>query len=1159
MEGNIVGEPFEDFVANQIRKRQSNQFSGYGTPLRTDDQLKYLNNRNAWVKLASSVDVLQGDTVLPITQVNSSGQTIPAGSGTGFGVNVGFGTGGLAGAFPSPTFNTQTVQYKSEKLELIGIPPSQAKNYAGSKFAEKAVLFNTLSSFDPISNSYSSSRAGISDNTDLWNSNFAYGLGGTEYGIQPPPGITGVTVDSLNRGSIRKAAVTLKAHNKFQFDVIELLYLRLGFTMMLEWGWDKYLDNDTGEIQQVGNTIIEEKWFTSKNISQLEMLSYIQTKRSDYDGNYDGFFGKVSNFTWNFNPDGSYDISIDLITLGDVIESLKVNTTAKQKLGEFSTFTEEDATELERLFGSNTSKASTLNSLGAFLFAKIEYMVNQKAPGIASNNGGYITLDYISILPDVPKNSPQIYDTSRQFYYVKLGVLLKVLQDNILPQIQNGNSIAPQIYISYDEFSNKISYFPNQIPLDPRVCVFKIDDALNSYGDITGVVAPSKLQQIGGINLDPYLQVNQGVTCGSLMNLYMNIEFISELLVSNGGPNQELFLFKFLQDLCNGINDALGGVNKLEPVIKDDSTIVIIDQTLSISVDSNVDAVLEVYGYNPGKQTSNFVKDIKFVSKITPQLASTISIGATAAGSNTSEIDGTAFSKWSDGLVDRFTEKIIEPTIPPTTPVLDTADQQRLKTKFNSFPAVTPSALQTVFQNLYIILGITDPSSVKRRITDPYYYNLFNLVMDFNTFSYAASKFENEQKAKGIFRPGDLTNLVDKNYGYYLANAFGGTVNSILIADTNNYNPRQPYTTTLNYTQPVISTPRYFEFNDTFISQGKAAYKNYINVLNNDRFAVDNIASSEIGFIPLSFEVVLDGISGIKIYNKLSINSEFLPSNYPTSLNFIITKVNHNIANNSWDTSLSTISMPVTKPYEYGLFPPTGNTGNTGGGNTGGTTSYPIFTSRGPQPGQQGSLQLLKDLIGLRETSSTSNYGIANRNENALRSTTNVENLTFDELLRLSKLPDNQQNLNRVFAAGKFQVIPSTLEDIKKAFGFGGADKFSKENQEKVGDYLLLNGDTSRAFGLGRYLKGDNAGSEKDLEDAIQAVGQIWASFPIINDQNKKKVGFVATGDGNTAYYGGSGANPKTVKLTIQDIVKYMIQTRINYSGKLPSFIPTYY
>jgi hypothetical protein len=103
--------------------------------------------------------------------------------------------------------------------------------------------------------------------------------------------------------------------------------------------------------------------------------------------------------------------------------------------------------------------------------------------------------------------------------------------------------------------------------------------------------------------------------------------------------------------------------------------------------------------------------------------------------------------------------------------------------------------------------------------------------------------------------------------------------------------------------------------------------------------------STEIGFIPLSFDLVLDGMSGIKIYNKLKINNKFLPSNYPESLSFIITKVNHNISNNSWDTSLSTISIPRTEPYKYETIPPQTNT------NTENTVSGPI----GPQPdsGQQ--------------------------------------------------------------------------------------------------------------------------------------------------------------------------------------------------------------
>jgi hypothetical protein len=35
--------------------------------------------------------------------------------------------------------------------------------------------------------------------------------------------------------------------------------------------------------------------------------------------------GKVTNFNWKFNDDGSYDIELKLVGLGDIIESLKVN------------------------------------------------------------------------------------------------------------------------------------------------------------------------------------------------------------------------------------------------------------------------------------------------------------------------------------------------------------------------------------------------------------------------------------------------------------------------------------------------------------------------------------------------------------------------------------------------------------------------------------------------------------------------------------------------------------------------------------------------------------------------------------------------------------------------------------------------------------------
>ena len=47
--------------------------------------------------------------------------------------------------------------------------------------------------------------------------------------------------------------------------------------------------------------------------------------KRQYSGNYDAFLGKVTNFNWKFNTDGTYDISLKLLTVGDVIESIKAN------------------------------------------------------------------------------------------------------------------------------------------------------------------------------------------------------------------------------------------------------------------------------------------------------------------------------------------------------------------------------------------------------------------------------------------------------------------------------------------------------------------------------------------------------------------------------------------------------------------------------------------------------------------------------------------------------------------------------------------------------------------------------------------------------------------------------------------------------------------
>jgi hypothetical protein len=117
--------------------------------------------------------------------------------------------------------------------------------YNTTGLAKNFILFNTLSNlnFEKGNQKFSNYtfRSGIQRSQESWlDVDSSYGFGGTAMGFQPTPGIIDVSIDCVNRGSIRKATVTLKAYNRYQFSIIEMLYLRLGYTMMLEWGWDKY-------------------------------------------------------------------------------------------------------------------------------------------------------------------------------------------------------------------------------------------------------------------------------------------------------------------------------------------------------------------------------------------------------------------------------------------------------------------------------------------------------------------------------------------------------------------------------------------------------------------------------------------------------------------------------------------------------------------------------------------------------------------------------------------------------------------------------------------------------------------------------------------------------------------------------------------------------
>jgi len=286
---NIIGEPLEPYVARQIIARQYLHGSGVRVQnekgllspqpnqVRSEVQINLLNSNTSWIKLGSGVSI------------------------------------------------------SKSRLEDVGFTHAQQEKFAGIGLAKNNILFGGTAALGV--HDVQNQKTGKTNHYDFLsqregflprdpNSSYTYD---PDFGFSPMAGIESIDVKTLNRGSLKKATVKLKANDRNQFNIIDLLYLRLGYTVLLEWG-NSIFTPDGEHKKLVRNTLMEEMFFDKlQNGSYLDMLDPIENKRTEYSGNYDALLGKVSNFSWSFNTDGSYDIELTIISLGDVVESLKTN------------------------------------------------------------------------------------------------------------------------------------------------------------------------------------------------------------------------------------------------------------------------------------------------------------------------------------------------------------------------------------------------------------------------------------------------------------------------------------------------------------------------------------------------------------------------------------------------------------------------------------------------------------------------------------------------------------------------------------------------------------------------------------------------------------------------------------------------------------------
>jgi len=258
---NILGTKFPQWLIDQLRKR-SDKLS---QDTRDNDNILFLANRSAWVRLVSSVNISAED----ITYFQKENTIGPS----------------------------------------ISNPEDLAKQF---------VLFGGTSKY-LNKNSYQQ-RAGLGRDG-------SYGmLGDTEiqqYGYRPMPGITSVTVDTQGKlGSLRLAIVNFKCWDKAQLDIIDALYFKLGFTMFLEWGHTLFYPNSSNTVESTETYSIDpfRSSLTKEQIALDITKSILQSN-----GNYDAMLGMVTNFTFSYNQEGGYDCQLKIMGLGVLGDSIKIN------------------------------------------------------------------------------------------------------------------------------------------------------------------------------------------------------------------------------------------------------------------------------------------------------------------------------------------------------------------------------------------------------------------------------------------------------------------------------------------------------------------------------------------------------------------------------------------------------------------------------------------------------------------------------------------------------------------------------------------------------------------------------------------------------------------------------------------------------------------
>jgi hypothetical protein len=624
-----IGSGFSAKVKEQLQARERL----FSTKKRENDQLLYMNSNGAWARLVSSINTLTHEETVALKK---------------------FEVG------PKDVQGDNTLAYNNV---LLGGTKAQTVRTKGG--------IDTTPNYSPIILNDDQTILAGQPRTNQYN-NYA------SLGFRPSPGIETVSIESKNTyGTLREAKIKITAWTLEDLEVIQALYLRPGYSMLLEWGHSMYITND-GTLKKDGVGSLYNEFLNDSCKTGRQIEEDLLQKREDNDNNYDAMYGYVKNFNWSYRQDGGYDCEVTLISKGSILESMSIKFDPANTL-EVKNEKTKDTRELVSPFHKFFHDLAKVKKTS---FTEIDLIdkLNSKEKGNYSKlqkfNGFWLDLDTSGDLDD--------FEDRGQF--ITLGTLLDFYNNYVSP-------VNPASEDEEDRGKYKlIKYYTGQTDSQPtgpyeQIAKYVTTDGHFSIDPMKGLLpkeftAPAEIpfKTLLGLDLKKKeldlgpvnkikKQLNEQIIKGDsddILNIVISTHYLSttidNLLKSKTKTDHNMQAF--VSSILTTLNDSLGGINDLDQYYNEEHDMwYIIDRKKTPSADNAGEPPSMI----PLTGLKSTITNLNISSKISNEIGAQVSIAAQGAGNNYNE-DVSTLLEWNSGLIDR--------TIPIKTITQDEFDEQ---------------------------------------------------------------------------------------------------------------------------------------------------------------------------------------------------------------------------------------------------------------------------------------------------------------------------------------------------------------------------------------------------------------------------------------------------------------------------------------------------